>query len=41
MRWQTNFDDSGSMEQLQQEVEYTLLKPDTQAGEFQKCNLTL
>ena len=29
---------SGSNEQLQQELEYTLQKPVT-AGEFQKCNL--
>ena len=33
---------SGSNEQLQQQLEYTLLKPDCQTtGEFQKCNLTL
>ena len=30
---------SGSNEQLQQELEYTLLKPDVTAGEFRKCNL--
>ena len=29
---------SGSNEQLQQQLEYTVLKPVT-AGEFQKCNL--
>ena len=28
MRWLTNFYDSGSNEQLQQQLEYTLLKPD-------------
>ena len=28
MRWQTNFMISGSNEQLQQQLEYTLLKPD-------------
>ena len=31
------FMNSGSNKQLQQQLEYTLLKP----GEFQKCNLTL
>ena len=30
---------SGSNEQLQQQLEYTLLKPILTAGEFQKCNL--
>ena len=30
---------SGSNQQLRQELEYTLLKPDVTAGEFQKCNL--
>ena len=29
MRWLANFYDSGSNEQLQQELEYTLLKPDS------------
>ena len=28
MRWQTNVDDFSLKEQLQQELEYTLLKPD-------------
>ena len=32
---------SGSKEQLQQQLEYTLLKPDVTAGEFQKSNLDL
>ena len=30
---------SASNEQLQQELEYTLLKPNCQADEFHKCNL--
>ena len=30
---------SDSNEQLHQEFEYTLQKPDYTAGEFQKCNL--
>ena len=30
---------SGSNEQLEQELEYTLLKLIVTAGEFQKCNL--
>ena len=29
----------GSNEQLHQQLEYTLLKPDYHPGEFQKCNL--
>ena len=32
---------SGSNEQLQQELEYTLQNLIVTTGEFQKCNLTL
>ena len=32
---------SDSNEHLQKQLEYTLLKPDCTAGEFQKCNLDL
>ena len=32
---------SGSNEHLQQEFDYTLLKPDLTSGDFQKCNLPL
>ena len=36
MRWLSNFYDSGSNEQLQQQLEYTLLKPDCHSWWFSK-----